>query len=243
MKSILLLGASSDIAMSMAEVYAKKGYNILLAARSANRLRPFSNDLAIRNEIQSYLYEFDALDYGSHDKLIQQLEYIPTITAVVFGYLGDQRVGEEEWSECTKILETNYLAAVSITNNMAKIYERRGEGTIIGISSVAGDRGRQSNYLYGSAKAGFSAYLAGLRNRLFSKGVHVLTVKPGFVATQMTAHLDLPEKLTSSPEKVANTIYKAALKKKNVLYVSSIWLFIMTVIRLIPEPIFKRLKM
>lgn len=243
MKSILILGATSDIAMAIAEVYAYKGYHVMLAARDAKRLKPFSNDLNIRNGIKAEVFEFDALDYTSHYNFIQQFEDVPSITAVVFGYLGDQNVGEEQWNECSKILETNYLAAVSITNCIAKVYEKEGRGTIIGISSVAGDRGRQSNYLYGSAKAGFTAYLAGLRNKLFSSGAHVLTVKPGFVNTQMTAHLNLPKKLTSSPEKVAKAIFRAVIKKKNVLYVSPVWSLIMIIIRLIPEPVFKRLKM
>ena len=118
-----------------------------------------------------------------------------------------------------------------------------GEGTIVGISSVAGDRGRQSNYIYGSAKAAFTAYLSGLRNDMYHKGVHVLTVKPGFVATRMTEHLDLPGPITAQPDEVADKIIKGIEKKKNIIYVRWMWRYIMLIITLIPEFIFKRLKM
>ena len=116
-------------------------------------------------------------------------------------------------------------------------------GTIIGISSVAGDRGRASNFVYGSAKAGFSAVLSGLRNAHAKHGLHVLTVKPGFVATKMTAGMDLPPLLTAQPRDVADAIIKAQLRGRNVIYTKSLWWLIMTIIRHIPEGIFKRLSL
>ena len=121
-------------------------------------------------------------------------------------------------------------------------FAARRSGTIIGISSVAGDRGRATNYIYGSAKAGFTAYLSGLRNRLAGQGVHVATISPGFIATRMTAGMDLPEKLTASPEEVAEAILAAQEKRRDVVYVRPIWRLVMMVIRSIPEPVFKRLK-
>ena len=137
----------------------------------------------------------------------------------------------------------NYVGAVSILNIIAAKYVEAGKGVIVGISSVAGERGRQSNFFYGSAKAGFTAYLSGLRNRLFPKNVHVLTVKPGFVATKMTENMVTPKPVTATPDEVANAIYTAVEKKKNVIYVKWMWRWIMLIIRSIPESMFKKLKL
>jgi short-subunit dehydrogenase len=126
---------------------------------------------------------------------------------------------------------------------VANAYEAMKAGMIVGISSVAGERGRQSNYIYGSAKAGFTAYLSGLRNRLFRSGVHVMSVQPGFVNTRMTQHLTLPPLLTAQPEQVADAVFKAVQRKKNVLFVKWPWKYIMLIIKSIPESIFKKLKL
>jgi short-subunit dehydrogenase len=161
----------------------------------------------------------------------------------VFGYLGDADKARSDFAEAQLIMDTNYTGAVSILDIAAADFETRGAGAIIGISSVAGDRGRGSNYHYGSAKAGFTAYLSGLRNRLASKGVHVLTVKPGFVHTRMTEELDLPGAVTATPDQVARAVVNAAEKKRNVIYTLWMWQFIMLIIRHIPEPLFKKLKL
>jgi short-subunit dehydrogenase len=128
-------------------------------------------------------------------------------------------------------------------NLLSRAFVKRGSGTIVGISSVAGDRGRKSNYIYGSAKAGFTAYLSGLRNELFHSGVHVVSVLPGFVNTNMTAGLKLPPLITAQPEEVASAIYQAIRKKKNVVYVKWMWRYIMCIIKSIPEFIFKKMKL
>lgn len=243
MKTVLLLGATSDIGQALADKYAKEGYTVWLAGRNMQHMQDIAADLKIRHEASVEYFKFEALDYLSHQKFYNDLPGKPDIAICIFGYLGDQEKAEREWEECQNILDTNYKAAVSILNLVANSYEERGSGTIVGISSVAGDRGRQSNYFYGSAKAGFTAYLAGLRNRLFKHNVHVLTVKPGFVDTKMTEHLELPAPLTAQPQKVANAIFKAVRKRKNTMYVLGIWWLIMTIIKSIPEPIFKRLKL
>ena len=155
------------------------------------------------------------------------------------GYLGDQARAQSDFDEARTIMDTNYTGVVSLFNIIANDFEHRRSGFMIGISSVAGDRGRKSNYFYGSAKAALTAYLSGLRNRLHDAQVHVLTVKPGFVATKMTEGMDLPEKLTAQPEEVAKDIYKAQQKNKNVLYTKWIWRWVMLVIRTIPEWKFK----
>jgi short-subunit dehydrogenase len=126
---------------------------------------------------------------------------------------------------------------------LANGFEARGSGTLIGISSVAGDRGRATNYAYGAAKAGFTAWLSGLRNRLAKRGVHVMTVLPGFVETRMTAGMDLPAKLTAKPAEVADAIYRGTQSGRNVIYVKPVWALIMAIIRNIPERVFKRLKL
>ena len=243
MPTVLLLGAGSDIAVALARKYASLGHSVQLAARNAERLRPLQSDISIRYNVSCTLHEFDAAKPESHPAFFQSLPVRPDISISIFGYLGEQTKAESDWQECQRILQVNYVGAVSILNVIANEYAAQGRGIIAGISSVAGERGRQSNYFYGSAKAGFTAYLSGLRNRLFPIGVHVLTVQPGFVYTKMTENMPLPGLLTATPEQVANAITTAIEKKKNVLYVKWFWRWIMLIIKSIPEFIFKKLKL
>ncbi|MDM8527381.1 SDR family oxidoreductase [Anaerolineales bacterium HSG24] len=243
MGHILILGANSDIAQALAYRYAQEGYNITLAARQINRLDNLVSDITIRYQINVELAEFDALDFESHASFYNELPSKPDVVACVFGYLGTQESAQTDFAEAKTIIDTNYTGAVSILNLVANDFERQKKGAIIGISSVAGDRGRGSNYLYGSAKAGFTAYLSGLRNRLTKSGVQVLTVKPGFVRTKMTQALKLPPVITATPEQVANDIYRANRAGRNVLYTRWMWQFIMLIIRHIPEFVFKRLSL
>ena len=157
--------------------------------------------------------------------------------------MGVQAENEREIKEASLVIRSNYEGPVSILSVLANCFEARGCGCLVGISSVAGERGRASNYVYGSAKAGFTAFLSGLRNRLAKKGVHVVTVLPGFVTTKMTEGMDLPKKLTAQPKEVANAIFNAVQKKQNIIYTRPVWRFIMIIIRNIPEQIFKRLKL
>ncbi|MDB4286035.1 SDR family oxidoreductase [bacterium] len=239
----LILGANSDIARAIAHRYAKEGYHLQLAARKADRLEADVNDLQIRYGISAQALEFDARDYASHEAFYAGLSPKPDVVFCVFGYLGDQEKAQTDWDMASEILEANFNGAVSILHQAANEMEALGQGTIVGISSVAGERGRASNYYYGSAKAGFTAYLSGLRNRLAKKGVHVLTVKPGFVDTAMTEGLDLPPLLTAKPEQVAADVFSAVKKKKNVLYTKWMWKWVMMIIRNIPEAIFKKLSL
>ena len=243
MPSLLLLGAGSDIACSLARKYASAGYEIQLAARNASRLQPLQQDIAIRYNVPCSLHEFDAAKTGTHAVFFSTLPVRPDITISVFGYLGEQKIAESDWSECERILSVNFTGAVSILNIVANAYAAQAHGVIVGISSVAGERGRQSNYFYGSAKAGFTAYLSGLRNRLYPVGVHVLTVKPGFVATKMTENMALPPLVTAQPDAVATAIFNAVRKKKDVLYVKWMWRWIMLLIKCIPESVFKKMKL
>ena len=243
MSTVLILGASSDIAIAIAKKFASAGHGIQLAARNNDRLDPLLADLSIRYKTPCTRHEFDAMRTDSHSGFFASLPVRPDITICVFGYLGDQRKAESEWKECEHIIRVNYTGALSILNIVAEEYAIAGKGTIVGISSVAGERGRQSNYFYGSAKAGFTAYLSGLRNRLFHKKVHVMTVQPGFVYTRMTENMPLPKLLTATPEEVAARVYAGTMKKKNLIYVKWFWRWIMLIIKSIPEPIFKKLKL
>ena len=243
MDSILILGATSDIALAIAYQYARNNFKVMMAARNIDKLAEVKNDIEIRHSVPVEVYNFDALDFNHHQQFYDELPDKPDIAVCVFGYLGDQVLGQKNWNEAQKIINTNFTGAASILSVIANDFEKRKNGTIIGISSVAGDRGRLSNYLYGSAKSGFTTFLSGLRNRLFHSNVHVMTVKPGFVDTRMTEGMDLPAPITAKPEQVAKAVYKAYLKKSDSIYVIFIWRWIMLIIKMIPESIFKRLKL
>lgn len=241
--NVLILGATSDLAVAIARRFASEGYGLMLAGRDQQQLHVLTGDLSIRHHVPVMHVFFDALDFKSHLSFYQALPAVPDIVFCVFGVLGNQATAQEDWRECATIIDSNFTGAASVLNVIASDFERRRQGVIVGISSVAGDRGRQSNYFYGSAKAGFTAYLSGMRNRLFASNVHVLTVKPGFMKTRMTEGMKTPGPLTASPEVAARHIFKATIARKNSIYVLPVWQLIMLIIRMIPEGIFKKLKL
>lgn len=243
MNTLLILGAKSDMAKATARLYASKGWGLILAARNVSELSTFVQDVSIRYSIDVELLEFDVLDYPTHQHFYDTLVKKPDGVISFIGYLGEHNLAMSSSVEAIRIIDTNYTGLVSILNIIANDYEQKNEGFIVGVSSVAGERGRQSNYYYGSAKAGFTAYLSGLRNRLTKSNVHVMTVKPGFVYTKMTEHLTLPPMLTAKPEQVAKAIYNGQHKRKNVIYVLWMWRWIMFIIKCIPERIFKKMKL
>ena len=232
----LILGANSDIGKAIA--IELKDEELILASRNIKALKKFTVD----NQLNAQTVHFDALDYASHQVFFDTNKNINKVICV-FGYLGSHEKAKKDFTEAKKIIETNYLGAVSILDKYALFFKEEGKGEVIGISSVAADRGRQSNYYYGSAKAGFESYLSGLRNRLHSSGVNVLTVKPGFVRTKMIEGIDTPSFLTAQPKQVAQTIVKSSKKGRNVIYVSGKWYWIMSIIKTIPEFIFKKLNL
>lgn len=242
---ILILGATSAIARQVAAAFARQGHALFLAGRDTGEVERLVQDLHLRFGVEIAGGQFDAEDYQSHAGFLSQvLERIGTLhgVVVVFGYLGEQERAVRDFGECEKIIARNYTGAVSILNHCADYLEQRRAGFIIGISSVAGDLGRQSNYVYGSAKAGFSIYLQGLRNRLFSAGVRVLTIKPGFVDTPMT--FGLPRLfLVASPEAVAEGIVRSLGRSSEVVYLPWFWRWVMLALKLIPDKIRKRLKL
>lgn len=243
MQTVLILGAVSDIAEAIAYAYAERGDNVILAARNITRLERVKADMQIRFDKSPSLVEFDAINFDSHTSFYQNLPQSPDTVVCVFGFMDDNEKALHDFSIAKQTIDVNYTGAVSILNIAANDMATKGKGTIIGISSVAGERGRQSNFIYGSSKAGFTAYLAGLRNYLFHKGVHVLTVKPGFVKTKMTEGMPLNPKLTAQPKQIAKDVLRAADKKKDVLYTLWMWKYIMAIIRNIPEGVFKKFKM
>ncbi len=238
--AVLILGSRSDIGRAIAHKFASLGHPIQLAARNAESLQSDKLDIELRHGVSVDLLEFDALAASNHSAVIESLSELPEIAISAIGYMGDQEESEHEHKAAASVIRSNFEAPASILAELANCFEKRGNGTLVGISSVAGERGRASNYVYGAAKAGFTAFLSGIRNRLASKGVHVVTVLPGFVATQMTAGMDLPKLLTAHPDEVANAIERAVRRQKNVIYIRTIWRFIMIIIRNIPETIFKK---
>lgn len=240
--NILVLGGNSDIAHAIARIFARnENADITLASRTMESLEKRVEDLRVRYGTSARGIHFDAVDFNTHRQFYDKLDPKPDIVIVAFGKMHDQMDVQTDFTKAMETIDTNYMGAVSILEIVAADFERRGHGTIVGISSAAGERGRKSNYLYGSAKAGFTTYLSGLRNRLYPRGVHVMTIIPGFVATKMTRNMDLPDRLTATPEQVAVDVYKAFLGKKDVIYSRWFWKWIMMVISLIPEPIFKRM--
>lgn len=238
----LIIGASSDMAQAMSRLLASEGWNLVLAGRNTRDLRDQCSDLSIRYSIRTELLTIDLMDSNLRKKLAS-LDGIPELAICFAGIMLNEDDARSDAGVADRILTTNYTGVVQAINPIAEAMKAAGKGTIAVVSSVAGDRGRQSNYHYGSAKAGLTAYLSGLRNYLFAHGVHVVTVKPGFVHTSMTTGMPLPGPITAEPDKVAQDILKAVKKKKNVLYTLWMWRWIMLIIRNIPEFIFKRLSL
>jgi short-subunit dehydrogenase len=243
MATVLILGATSDIGVAIAKKFASEKFDVLLAARKPDQLKPLESDIRIRYGANCSSLAFDALQYESHAGFFNSLNPKPDTSIVVFGILDDEDQAFDDWYLTERMINTNYTGAVSILNVIAKYYIAQKKGTIIGISSVAGDRGRASKLIYASAKAAFTTYLSGLRNKCFTHQVHVMTVQPGFVYTKMTENQTLPKLITSTPVQVADIIYKAYLKKKNIIYVKWFWRYIMLIIQGIPEFQFKKMKL
>jgi len=245
-RGIVVLGATSAIARAAAIEFGRQGYAVILAARDADEGSAVATDIRVRCNTRAEFVPFEATDRASHAPFLERCTEIlgEGLEGVIlgFGFLEDQKKAQKDPDTAQRTIDVNYAAAVSILELFAQFLEERKKGFIVGISSVAGDRGRQSNYLYGSAKAGLTAYLAGLRNRLYPAGVHVLTVKPGFVDTKMTFGME-GLFLVAAPENVGKDIYKAVARNRNVIYSPWFWRYIMLIIRHVPEIVFKRLHM
>jgi decaprenylphospho-beta-D-erythro-pentofuranosid-2-ulose 2-reductase len=244
-KTILIFGATSGIAKAVAAGWAERGHDLFLCARDSSELERISSDLAIRHDVSVRNAVFDIENIANHETFVDKVwRDVGDVHGVFLacGYLGDQVKALSDVEEAHKILMINYTGACVLLSFCANALMKQKHGFIAALSSVAGDRGRQSNYFYGSAKGGLSLFLEGLRNRLFSHDIHVLTIKPGFVDTAMT--FGKPGMfLVASPCSIAHSIINAVEKRKNTIYVPWFWRVIMGIICAIPECIFKRLKL
>jgi short-subunit dehydrogenase len=241
---LLILGANSDVAYATARVFAANTKaDLYLASRDLDLLEKKARDLQIRYNVGVRALVFDALDTAAHKAFYDRLDPKPDGVVAAFGYLGDQSAAQENFQEAQKIIQTNFVGAASILEIVAADFQRRGQGFIIGISSVAGERGRQSNYFYGAAKGGLSIYLSGLRNRLSRYGVRVITILPGFIQSKMTQGLKLPGLLSATPAQAADDIFAAYRTSRDIVYTRWFWRWIMAVIKAIPEFIFKRMSL
>ncbi len=243
-KTLLLIGGTSDIGRATALSFAEQGWRVLLAARNEAEAQRNADDIAARTPASVSVHRFDVLDTDGLTAFVEGLPALPDTAVCVVGELGDQSRAQGDLGHATMVMRTNFEGPALLLGILAERFVARGSGTIVGVSSVAGDRGRGSNYVYGAAKAGFTAFLSGLRNRLAPLGIHVVTVKPGFVRTRMTAGMKLPPLLTAEAAEVGRAIYAAAeAGRGDVIYVRRIWRLVMTVIGAIPERIFKRLRL
>jgi short-subunit dehydrogenase len=245
MKKVLILGATSAIAQATVRLLAARGAALYLVGRNAENLAAVAQDAATRGASKVESQALDLNDTDAHEALVERAEQALgglDGALLAHGVLGDQAACERSYAETEKVLRTNFLSAVSLLTVLANRFEARKAGTLVVISSVAGDRGRQSNYVYGASKGALNVFLQGLRNRLARSGVAVVTVKPGFVDTPMTAHLQ-KNALFATPEQVARGLVRAADRGANEVYLPGFWALIMLLIRGIPEGMFKRMKL
>jgi len=246
MKKILIIGATSAIAEATARIFAARGEALFLVARNAERLQAIKADLDVRGAVRTATATLDVADVVAQQAIIDQAERELgglDIVLIAHGTLSDQGECEKSVAALRREFEVNALSTMALLTILANTFEARRTGTLAVISSVAGDRGRQSNYVYGAAKATVTAFLSGLRQRLAKSNVDVLTIKPGFVDTPMTANIANKGALWAKPDAVAAGIVRAIDKRRNVVYLPGFWALIMLVIKHIPEPVFKKLKL
>ncbi len=233
-----VIGATSSLGISLCRILAEEGTALLLTGRNAEAVQALAQDVAIRHNTICDAYVLDLLTH--HTTWQETIAALASCDTVYF-LAGDMGGPQHDAETIARVITVNYLAAAQILQAVADHFAERGHGQLVIISSVAGERGRQSNYLYGSAKAGLTAFASGLRNALSSRGVHVMTVLPGFIDTPLTWGMESP--LLSARETVARRIITAARKRRDVVYVPWFWRYIMLVIRHIPERIFKRMRL
>ena len=242
MKRILIVGATSGIAIACARLWAAAGVVLVLVARDPQKLDQVAADLHVRGAATVETQLMDGTDVTAHAAMLDAAGAID-VALIAYGTLPDQKLCERDALAAAQAFTTNASSVIVLATAIIERMERQGRGTFAVISSVAGDRGRASNYVYGAAKAAVTTFCDGARARLFKSGVHVMTIKPGFVDTPMTKDAALSRALVASPEQVARRIVKGIDRKAAVLYVPGWWRWIMLIIRLLPEPIFKRLKL
>ncbi len=235
MNSILIIGSSNKVSKALVELYAKQGFNLILTWNKNELDDGIINKVKERYRIDVKSIKLDLMDFNSHKPLCDSIveDLIGVITTA--GYYPDPKRAIENNEEAIKCININYLGLCSMINIISNTFENRKKGFIVGISSVSGGRGRQKNYIYGSSKSGFTTYLSGLRNRLHSSGVHVMTVIPGYIReTRENKYL------SCTPEYLAKSTFTSQQSRRDVIYVKWYWKYILFIINLIPEFIFKR---
>ena len=244
MRKVFIAGATSAIAQETARLFATEGAALFLVARNAERLAAVAEDLRVRGAARVEAVAADLNEFDRHPALVEQAAHALgglDILLVAHGILGDQKVCEVDFARARQVIDTNFTGVVSLLTPAAAFFEQQKSGCIVVLGSVAGDRGRQSNYVYGSSKAALDVFLQGLRNRLYPAGVRVVTVKPGFVDTPMTAQIQ-KNALFAHPATVARGIWTAIAKGKDITYLPAFWWPIMIAVRHLPEVIAKRFK-
>jgi short-subunit dehydrogenase len=244
-RRVLILGATSGIAQNVSRCFAAEHAKLFLVARDSEKLKALTDDLKIRGAESVEICEADLTDNSSHPLIISKSVAVwggLDAALIAHGTLPDQLSMENDPALLRNSIEVNYVSAVSLLMQLGKVFEDQRSGVLAIIGSVAGDRGRRSNYVYGSAKAGLATFVAGLRLRLATANVQVVLIKPGWISTPMTAHLR-QNFLFASPEQAGREIYKAMISPRAVVYCPWYWKWIMGFIRFIPEPIFARLNL
>ncbi len=244
-RAVVILGSASTAARYIAHEFAREGYSLALADFDHWENERIAADVRTRFDVPVYALQFDAMAFDSHARFVENCErelgMPPEGVVLCFGFMAEQKDAQADFAIARRTIDTNFTGAVSILEHYAVQFERRGGGFIAAISSVAGDRGRKANYIYGASKSGLSAYLEGLRNRLHASKVAVITLKPGFMDTKMSYGMPLPAPLVASPAQAAKVIHTAIKKRKNTAYVLWFWRYIMWIIRHIPEWQFKKM--
>ncbi|MBJ3761246.1 SDR family oxidoreductase [Maribius pontilimi] len=235
----IILGATSSMARAMARQLAERGDALVLAGRDMPDLEATASDCQLRGAADARAVRFDARDPSTFQAILDAAE--GTVNCAVFvGSMPDQSLIDADPSLIDGTVMDSFTGPARFLQMLAPVIEDKGAGVVVGVGSVAGDRGRVGNYVYGAAKAGFATYLSGLRNRLTRAGGHVVTVKPGFVDTAMTWGIE-GMFLVATPDDVARDILKAVKKRRNVIYTPFFWRYIMAIIKAVPEPIFKKM--
>lgn len=241
MKYVLIIGAKSELGLELASLYAKNNYNLYLAGRSITSINNQAEVLAKKYNTKISLCELDVTDTITHQHFYDSLKIKPIGIIYAVGHTPNQSEALLSWHKTNNTININYVGAVSLINIAVLEFQKSQKGFIIGITSVAGLRGRGENYIYGSTKAAFMTYLNGLRNSLSRYNVNVLTVIPGLIKSKKGSKYNLPEFLYISPKSLANKIFLSQQNNKSIIYSGLVWRIIMFIIKIIPDFIFKRM--
>ncbi len=241
-KVCLVIGGNSDIGKAISYKFAEDGYEIHLAGRSISEMERTAKDITNRYEVESQVFDLDIEDNASLNNFLYSYNQVPKIVIYAIGYLGHQKLAENSIDEANRIININFTYQIPIINHFANLMEEQKNGNIIIISSVAGLRGRATNYFYGASKSAMIAFASGLRQRLSLSNVFVMSVLPGFIRTKMTQDIEAPKLFIGDVVKVASKVFSAFKKKKTVLITPFIYRLLFLVINNLPEKLFIKLK-